>query len=1260
MAQIALATAAAAATYYFSGGNLYATAFAFNAAYAAGGYLFPEKGNVPHPDEIRYHPPGYGNFRPYIWGTMRVAGIPVDGPPKLTAHEGSSGGKGGPSEPTPTTYSIDFLREFFCVSRGTHGILAFWFNKRLVGDYRPGAVSGELPVTIYNGASDQLPDPTEEAFYGVGNVTAYRNRLTCVFAGLGLADVGNMPPNVEALVINGLAHIDQPMTTVTVNNNPSGHQWPVANVTDYHWTTPSPAIVEWPEDGTSPVLIVERWAGGPSYAWGEYTYDDVTLAYIGSQTATGEGVIWPEPINNSDGDGAYAGAGIYSIADVRTPLWSVGPNFTFTIAGTDPTGGTNAGPPISTTRPGQTSGPHNFNGTNLLITSGIDTTEVYMGCILSQDAKMLLVMTVTGAQYTAGNHTQPTKWYKIFNSAVTDSGPVASGVGRIQGSTCFGSGVNDTAAMFEDDYTHCWLAFGSNPVFMVYWIDPADSTFKRATIHNTTTVSGNLGFPSEGGNGWSAIYALASGCKAGFVHGKSLWLVERCTTTSGQQRLSEVVADIHTLEGDPPERYDVTELIDIVRGFGIMQQMPGRAAIEALAPIFAFGFREHYDGTGMVVQYVKRGKPSLGAFLDDDLCAHDENGSDIPSPLQIIKGVDTEIPCAIFLKFIDPAMDYQMNVVTWRRQDTASTLVTTMECSVVLTREEAQRVVNMLGQNAINEADKYIWYSTRKYIQYEPEDVVTVKGYDLRIGTKHDNMASGVLKWEGVRSHPGVIVQTGAGAGGSETFEPQTIPEPQETELVIGDWPWIKDESRQRVVQVAMQGALRRSWKGAQLNKSSDGGATYDDVLTDNAPATIGECLTVLPNFGGGKVFDESSRLSVLIHPGGGTLSSATRRAVLSGANYAMVGAEMIQFKNAELTDTNTYTLSGLLRGRHGTEWAMRGHRGGEDSPPIGGDIFCLLPTPLTLDALPIDYGYTRLYKAVTLGRTLATADAYPFRSNGVSLAPYSPVQLGAGFVGDPGSADIAMRWRRRTRLGRGWVNARAPTGQDSMPLAEATEAYRVRIWADGTFQTVVRTETVMDARTFTYTAAMQVADFGDELLTLPAWSVAQIGELGPGYEEFSNGLGAALPLFIPTDTDGYVPPNPLPADGILTLLDWATFPRVYSGSMGQNDRWSVQTTTGSNDSTVLVHLRAAEYNSSPSPRTWALSTVRGDLTGTFASAYSRGHGGNPDAGFTVGGHSIAGYPQIPHNTTIYLNIANEPNGITEFGMFCDLVGRPA
>jgi hypothetical protein len=59
-----------------------------------------------------------------------------------------------------------------------------------------------------------------------------------------------------------------------------------------------------------------------------------------------------------------------------------------------------------------------------------------------------------------------------------------------------------------------------------------------------------------------------------------------------------------------------------------------------------------------------------------------------------------------------------------------------------------------------------------------------------------------------------------------------------------------------------------------------------------------------------------------------GELFNASALEVLNNANAAVLGDEIIQFRTATLLLANSrrYRLSGLLRGRRGTEWAVDTH----------------------------------------------------------------------------------------------------------------------------------------------------------------------------------------------------------------------------------------------------------------------------------------------------------------------------------------------
>ena len=198
---------------------------------------------------------------------------------------------------------------------------------------------------------------------------------------------------------------------------------------------------------------------------------------------------------------------------------------------------------------------------------------------------------------------------------------------------------------------------------------------------------------------------------------------------------------------------------------------------------------------------------------------------------------------------------------------------------------------------------------------------------------------------------------------------------------------------------------------------------------------------------------------------------------MLGGANLALLGDEIIQFTSATaLAAAGSFRLSGLLRGRRGTEAAMTTH--------LAGERFVLLDTArlTAFDPAPEAIGSRLRFKAVAAGAgALVIAD---LELAGRALRPLSPVHLDAAST----PAGIAFRWLRRSRAGFGW-----PDGSD-VPLAEETEAYRLVLRLDGR---MVRTVEVSSAN-WVYPHAQFTAD-GGVAATLIGISVAQLSAVTGG-----------------------------------------------------------------------------------------------------------------------------------------------------------------
>jgi hypothetical protein len=183
---------------------------------------------------------------------------------------------------------------------------------------------------------------------------------------------------------------------------------------------------------------------------------------------------------------------------------------------------------------------------------------------------------------------------------------------------------------------------------------------------------------------------------------------------------------------------------------------------------------------------------------------------------------------------------------------------------------------------------------------------------------------------------------------------------------------------------------------------------------------------------------------------------------MLAGDNAALVGEEIIGFRDAVLIAPGTYRLFGFMRGRLCTDDRIPTHGSGER--------FVLLAGALGLERIRDGLGLrgmSRSYKAVSLWQEETAVAAASFANTGRGLQPYAVVNL----AGTRSGNDPVMTWTRRTRIPAPWAD-----GVDA-PLGETTERYEIDIRNAGDTATL-RTIT-FTAPTATYTAAEQTTDFG-------------------------------------------------------------------------------------------------------------------------------------------------------------------------------------
>lgn len=988
----------------------------------------------------------YGEFVTILYGTCRIGGwgegqgSTVNGPNEFTEHEESSGGKGGP-EQINFSYNLSF---FNGICEGPIiGVQRRWANGRLVTDAFSSS-DETWPFTLYLGTTTQLPDPTMELVYGVGEVCPMRGRAYESINEIAALDYSNARPNVEYEAYTAAGSIPWRVSTFAFNPDLATKVGVIFN---------AGKVIIYGYEGTIPDHYFE-------HTYDIHGVEDTALALdVALSPPSGTALIEVRNLN-----AASSNSGWYQRESFIVP----------------------------------------FSGLN---PQGIGGAAVYSNDFIYSFCS------------TGGGNWGLARWIAT-DATISTASALEDAV------LSLGAGDPDRSA---------YVLGTSNEAGVVYYAQTNDQLIHEvaadlsAVIRSWDYSAENLASPMING-GTFVVYRNAQGqlilcCDRGIVglkNAHAFYLNDALTLTSigftakptgpsiielGQTGLALVNDGIISLIPPPAlvtlgsivanqlercgltsAQYDVSDLTQLVRGAVQSAQMTGFNFIDTLRRGYFFDVTE-YDGK---IVARNRGHGATETIPDGDLCAH-VPGSESPEPLEVMRVPEQELPRTIYINFYNYDNEYQTGSQYWRRTVTLSQSDVTLDLPIVLTAGEAQSIAQWHMHFAWLERDRFTFYVSEKWVKLRPTNVVVVRGVNIRI-TKVDEMPTGVIKCEGVRAFAGAFTGThitdpingdipGDGGGGQPPQEPPSAK--ADTGLILIDGPWISEAETPNSFRAAMYKDGSGAWSGASLQKSVDSGTSYFSVGSLSAPSIVGTVATALGDFLGGVTVDESHVIRVRLTNSASTLTSTTEAGLLNGLNLIAIGTtagwEFLQYRTATLVSPGVYDLTGLLRGRFGTEWMMPLH--------VASEVFVLIETTILIPSPFAEIGVSRKYKAVTFGTAIADAVAVDFANNAVALKPLAPVLLGGG---RNAGGDLILNWTPRRRGSGGW-----PNGVD-LPPTETPEAYLLQIATDGTFATVVRQPGSATA-TYTYTAAMQTTDFGSPQATIN-WRVAQAGSAAYGY----------------------------------------------------------------------------------------------------------------------------------------------------------------
>jgi hypothetical protein len=1047
----------------------------------AGQALFPTKlptVSGPRLSDLAQTQSTVGAPIPKGWGTFPATGcIIAKSDVREVISSEDVGGKGGPSQTVETpTYYNDFavgLNDGLIA-----GVRRIWANGKIIYDRRPqqlgessDAFSSRMAandmldqyMVVYLGSETQLPDPTLETVYGVGNVSAFRGLAYIVFINwLNKPEDGNkMPLTWRFECFTSGALNDNELTEYSnevlypwlelsnpvnpLNTNTYIGACPIADIESTNFNEVFDAQVDVLENDNP--LMFNTYPGGFGYYVG-YASGDSPPSVLG----TTEGYLTQAGAATAN---EYESRLVYLYHGLLTPTDVIAITPPGLIPSLDEVSGAPGGAATSRYIFTNTSAPA---GCEVAYTYLFTTEDAPPGFVtLSRGdgtGYIIFPMIMTPVERTPAAPIDPlddpnavpvpgTTEYVIIDGILKKTGPWEE--------------VNGTFKVLANFYA------------------PDDKVLQYPL--NPTLPVGHADYNSR--EFWETAYIMAAavgtmpaGLEYGVDYPETRGSAYRRVLASdsydvGRVPLSDILTDIHLEAGYSLQDFDVSDLEEtFVIGFVRTGPTPPRGVIEALRPIGMFDPSEDQG----VLRYIRRGKGVVATVGTDDLGVT-QYGETPPSKVTVRNLMDYDIACGVRLHYLSYERDYDIGeALSPIRTDTDSTQMLDLDTTVVLEEQQASGVVESMWADLWASSTVYQISLDMSSWQYRPTDCLAVpvdgRYVRMRIGSSTEILPV-LRQFELVRDDSDSFISYAIASTPPVYTDPAVTP-PSPVTLVLMDLPLLRDQDNDAGVYAAATPLIAgATFKGAVIMRATTENGNYQRIIQISSAAIIGTVGPPLDEVDA-SVVDYDSVLTVVLPSG--SLENRTMEDVLLGANAAAIGVdgrwEIIQFTTAVEIIEGVWELTGLLRGRRGTEWAM--------GTGQQGDTFVLLNA---ITRVPLDITLVNrenFYKCVPTGLGLDTAVAQSFTGRGVALKPFSPTNIEGSR--DPVSGAWTITWLRRGRIGQ-----TLQSGVD-VALSEEVEDYEVEILDDD--DTVIRTISV-SAEQAVYSLSKQTIDFGAGVSTL-------------------------------------------------------------------------------------------------------------------------------------------------------------------------------
>ncbi len=382
-------------------------------------------------------------------------------------------------------------------------------------------------------------------------------------------------------------------------------------------------------------------------------------------------------------------------------------------------------------------------------------------------------------------------------------------------------------------------------------------------------------------------------------------------------------------------------------------------------------------------------------------------------------GVPTRAPSA--LRYYDEARDYQTGVqrAAGTRQAGRELMI---DLPATLTATGARQLADASANRARWQHETVTWRIGELDPRLTPGTIVRLPETPGQWLLKSWEWFDRGVALELERLAPTITSPRPTDAGAS--LAPVDMPVPA-TRLAALELPADANANPANPLIVAAASAENSAWRGAALFVVQ-GSAMVDIGTTSKQRAVLGrlaEPLGPSPSV----LFEPRSEAVIDLVGHDLSLSDTDLTGLAAGANRMMIGGELLQFRVAQPLGAGRWRLTGLLRGRGGTEPAAFAGHPAQTCAVLLDDALVTLD-PLLVPPLPSS-------RIAAMGTSDPGAVLADLANAGLSRRPLCPVHPRALLEAD---GAIVYKWTRRARGQWRW--------QDSVDVAliEEREAYLV------------------------------------------------------------------------------------------------------------------------------------------------------------------------------------------------------------------------